>query len=155
MSVPKHWLLDGCYSLGIITENQWKITLKPSTPLFKKVRFSKFWLCPATFGFFFHRKNSWNQLNNWQKSSLQIFTNTVIYLADNFIINQIFTFDKKNNIWQLKQIVQIRFYFRFWLISNFRKLGKTRTYYQRDKCTRVQVTYFLRSINIYLPLNFA
>jgi hypothetical protein len=53
------------------------------------------------------------------------------------------------------QIVQILFYFRFWLISNFRKLGKTRTYNQRDKCTRVQVTYFVRSINIYLPLSFA
>jgi len=32
------------------------------------------------------------------KSFLQIFTNTVIYFGDNFIINQIFTFDKKNNI---------------------------------------------------------
>ena len=64
-----------------ITENQWKITLKPSTPLFREVRFGKFWLCPATFGFFFHRTNSWNQLNNWKKSYLQIFTNTVLSIS--------------------------------------------------------------------------
>ena len=45
---------------------------------FKWLMFYLFWLCPVTFENFCPQENSWNQLNNWQKSSLMVavFTNT-------------------------------------------------------------------------------
>jgi hypothetical protein len=66
---------------GIITENQWK-QLKPSTSSFKKVIFYLFWLCPAIFWISFSQKNSWNQLNNWQKSSLYTLHSVTIIKID-------------------------------------------------------------------------
>jgi hypothetical protein len=39
--------------------------------LFQKGHFDLFWLYPASVRIFVSQENSWNQLNNWKKSSLQ------------------------------------------------------------------------------------
>ena len=66
-----------------ITENQWKI-VKNIYTLFQMVHFWPVPTVSSNFRQFFPKENSWNQLNNWQKSSLHLCVSVIFEEIQDF-----------------------------------------------------------------------